>query len=150
MAMPEHPKGSTVRTDDDGSYVAYHRICNNCQVELTSRNRSTCGSLKCKTCVATSAREKLRAATGWPNQMGRPRKPNPDGTIPDKPVSKPSVVSVTRFERHAESHHTVSPERQAVHSLLTKFLLFPTLPSTKAALLAGLVDFELKERFRFL
>jgi intracellular sulfur oxidation DsrE/DsrF family protein len=33
------PRGSTVRTDEEGSYVAYHRVCNNCNVELTSRNR---------------------------------------------------------------------------------------------------------------
>ena len=149
--QPANPRGSTVRTDDDGSYIAYHKVCHNCQVELTSRNRSPCGSLKCKTCMATTAREKLRATTGWPNQMGRPRKLNPDGAISEiLPVKQPSVVSAPRSERHSEAHHTVSPERQAIHSLLTKFLLYPTIAAAKENLLAGLVDYELKERFRFL
>lgn len=44
----------------------------------------------------------------------------------------------------------VSPERQTVHRLLTGFLSHPLDPETKAQLLAGLVDYELKERFRFI
>lgn len=148
--LPEHPIGSTVRTDDDGSYVAYHRVCRNCQIELTSRNRGSGGVLKCKTCQASDLKASRREATGWPNQMGRPRKPKPDGTIDDKPVKRVSVDSVSKAEKLMESHHTVSPERQRIHALLTKFLLYPTLKSMKDDLLAGLVDYEIKERFRFL
>jgi hypothetical protein len=143
---PANPRGTTTRTDDQGEYLAFHKICNNCQVELTSRNRAQCGSLKCMTCAATSAREKLRAATGWPNQMGRPRTVNPA----TEPASKPSSPPITKADRHSEAHHTVSPERQRIHALLTRFLLYPTLKSMKDDLLAGLVDYEIKERFRFL
>ena len=60
------------------------------------------------------------------------------------------INSVSAADRLAESHHTVSPERQAIHSLLTKFLLYPALKDAKDNLLASLVDYELKERFRFL
>ena len=147
----EHPRGSTVRSDDEGSYIAFHKVCRNCQIELTNRNRPPCGSLKCKTCMACDALVKRREATGWPNQMGRPRKLNPDGTALDRlPVKRPVVDSVSKAEKLMESHHTVSPERQRVHALLTRFLLHPTITDTKEALLAGLVDYELKERFSFL
>lgn len=149
--LAEHPKGSTVRSDEQGSYIAYHKVCHNCQVELTSRNRSPCGSLKCKTCMATTAREKLRAATGWPNQMGRPRKSTLEVASLDKPpVTESPVVSVTRSERDVGLHHSVNPERQKMHSMLTKFLMHPTSRAAKEELLDGLVSFELKERFRFL
>jgi len=144
--LAENPKGSTVRTDEQGSYVAYHRVCRNCTVELTSRNRGSGGALKCKTCQASDAKVIRREATGWPNQMGRPRTVNPT----TEPASKPSSPPITKADRHSESHHTVSPERQKVHALLTKFLLYPTLKSMKDDLLAGLVDYEIKERFRFL
>ncbi len=45
-----------------------------------------------------------------------------------------------------KSHHTVSPERQRVHALLTRFLMHLTITGTKEALLDGLVGYELKER----
>ena len=80
----EHPRGSTVRSDDEGSYIAFHKVCRNCQIELTNRNRPPCGSLKCKPCMASDALVKRREVTGWPNQMGRPRKLNPDGTALDR------------------------------------------------------------------
>ena len=138
--QPANPRGSTVRTDEQGSYIAFHKVCGNCQVELTSRNRAPCGSLKCVTCLATNQRG--RWAANHPASVPRgPAKPKGD---------LPSVVSAPRSERHSEAHHTVSPERQAIHSLLTKFLLYPTIAAAKENLLAGLVDYELKERFRFL
>ena len=150
--LAEHPKGSTVRTDEQGSYVAYHKVCHNCQVELTSRSRAGCGSLKCMACIATSARDRLRVATGWPNQkMGRPRKPTLEVAPIDKPpLAESPLVSVTRSERDVGLHHSVSPERQKMHSMLTKFLMHPTSRAAKEELLDGLVSFELKERFRSL
>jgi reverse gyrase len=148
--LAENPKGSTVRTDEQGSYVAYHKICNNCQVELTSRNRALCGSLKCMTCLSVNSRDRWRETNGWPNQVGRLRKLNPDGTALDRlPVKRPVVDSVSKTEKLMESHHTVSPESQRVHALLTRFLMHPTITGTKEALLGGLVDYELKERFRY-
>jgi ribosomal protein L37AE/L43A len=146
--LPEHPIGSTVRTDEQGSYVAYHKICKNCQVELTSRNRVSGGALKCKTCQASDAKVAWREAAGWPNQMGRPR--TVSGNPASEPVTKPASAPVTKAERQSEAHHTVNPERQAVHSLLTKFLLYPTHKETKDNLLDALVTYEIKDRFRFL
>ena len=45
---------------------------------------------------------------------------------------------------------TVNPEAHQVYLLLTKFLLYPTIQTTKDELLAGLVNYEIKERIRFL
>ena len=121
MAMPEHPKGSTVRTDELGSYIAFHRLCNACAIELTSRNRPTDGSLRCRECTATKAREVWAmthdATAVWATRLKKP----PGG-----------------------------PERQAIHHLLTAFLNHPTIKDHKDKLLAALVTHELKERFRTL
>jgi len=145
---PANPRGTTTRTDDQGEYLAFHKICNNCQVELTSRNRAPCGSLRCMVCSATQSRERARDTYGY-----QPRVPKADRP----PVAVSSAVPaiersrpITKLDRHSESHHTVSPERQKVHALLTKFLLYPMLKSMKDDLLAGLVDYEIKERFRFI
>ena len=181
MALAENPRGSTVRSDDQGSYVAYHRICKNCQIELTSRNRAADGSLKCKSCSTADWNSIYGGLGSAPRYQ---RKPNADGTIPDRlpaesrPVKRPAIKPaldstamsavvpasvidqtraaalradlISRADRQAESHHTVSPERQRVHALLTKFLLYPTIKTAKDDLLAGLVDYEINERIRFL
>jgi hypothetical protein len=157
------PRGSTVRTDEEGSYVAYHRVCNNCNVELTSRNRPSDRSLKCKPC-ARANRQAIYASPGFLTAKADPDKKRRNRTrigsvvavaaMPTQMVKRPATTSminsVSAADRLAESHHTVSPERQAIHSLLTKFLLYPTLKNAKDNLLAGLVDYEIKERFRFL
>jgi hypothetical protein len=158
------PSGSTVRTDEEGSYVAYHRVCKNCNVELTSRNRPSDGSLKCKSC----ARANRQAIYASPDRLAseanpdRPRRtrtgsvvavaamPASECQVVKRPATTSKVDSVSAADRLAESHHTVSPERQRVHSLLTKFLLYPTIKAAKDDLLAGLVDYEIKERIRFL
>jgi hypothetical protein len=160
------PRGSTVRTDEEGSYVAYHRVCKNCNVELTSRNRPSDGSLKCKSC----ARANRQAIYASPDRLAteanpdRPRRnrtrtgsvvavaeiPASECQVVKRPATTSRVDSVSAADRLAESHHTVSPERQRIHSLLTKFLLYPTIQTTKDDLLAGLVDYEIKERIRFL
>jgi hypothetical protein len=76
MALAEHPRGSTIRTDEEGTYIAYHRVCNNCQVELTSRNRAATGSLKCKVCLSADGRITRRAnGTEADNYVPRPYQP---------------------------------------------------------------------------
>jgi hypothetical protein len=158
-----HPSGSTVRTDEEGSYVAYHRVCKNCNVELTSRNRPSDGSLKCKPC----ARANRQAIYASPDRLAseanpdRPRRTRTGSVVEvaaksasecqavKRPATASRVDSVSTAERLAESHHTVSPERQRIHALLTKFLLYPTIKTAKDDLLAGLVDYEIKELIRF-
>ena len=125
-AIIDNPKGSTTRTDELGTYTHYHRLCNLCGVELTSRNRPADGSLRCKECMATKAREVWAARGDVPQVPSKPRR------------------------RLAEGHHVSDPDKQKVHGLLTAFLCAPTIKAYKDALLDALVDHELKERFRTL
>jgi len=155
MALAEHPRGSTTRTDKDGTYIAYHRVCNNCQVELTSRNRAATGSLKCKVCQGSDAYEVRKAKSLVDaNYVPRPYQPQQrteQGNVMRAAAVRTLEQSTDRaLMKQLGTHHKVNPERQLVHSLLTKFLMAPTIKSLKDDLLAGLVDYEIKERFRFL
>jgi hypothetical protein len=128
MHLPEHPKGSTTHTDQQGSFVAYHKVCKKCQIELTSRNRQSGGALKCKECARVIAKDLRQEIGGEPRPRGRPRK-TASGT---------------------EVHHGINPERQEVHSLLTQFLTYPLIETMKDDLLAGLVTFEIRALCRSL
>ena len=125
MALNKVPRGATVRTDADGEYVAYHRVCNwlNCGVELTSRNRAPTGALRCIPCGLEAMREGAKAS-----------------------YSKPS----TNASRRMEDHHVENPEGQKVHKLLTGFLCNPTVTSLKDALLSELVTYEIRKRMSHL
>lgn len=120
MALADVPKGATVRTDADGEYVAYHRRCGPCGCELTSRNRTPGGALRCKPCAQGISREVWAERVMDESGPKAPRMKRPKG----------------------------GPERQAIYNLLTGFLVRPTVKEYKDALLASLVDYELKERFR--
>jgi hypothetical protein len=114
--------GTTTHTDEQGSYIKYHKACHNCHVELTSRNRDPNRSLRCMPC-----QKEYRWTQSNPSQPLEARK------------SRPRKLTAL--------HHAVSPERQRVHNLLTTFLCNPLYSYTKSNLLAALVDHELKARF---
>ena len=124
MALKQVPRGATVRTDEEGEYVAYHVRCNwnDCGIELTSRNRTTTGARRCKPCGLEAARD----------AAARVR----DGLAP---------IATERMQKPPGG-----PERQAIHKLLTSFLCQPKIKEHKDKLLAALVDHELKEWFRTL
>lgn len=146
---PANPRGTTTRTDEEGEYLAFHKICNNCQVELTSRNRAPCGSLKCMTCIGVNSRDRWRETNGWTEKPPKPPKPVP--TSVDTSVPALERQAAIHLPSEGQSvHHAVSPERQAIHSLLTKFLMHSTHKEFKDNLLDALVTYEIKERFRFL
>jgi hypothetical protein len=124
MALKQVPRGATVRTDDEGEYVAYHVRCNwnDCGIELTSRNRTTTGARRCKPCGLEAMRDAAARARDGLQPADNERLKKPPG----------------------------GPERQAIHHLLTAFLAHPTVKELKDRILAALVDHELKERFRTL
>jgi hypothetical protein len=128
--LAEHPKGSTVCIDQQGSYVAFHKLCNTCSIELTSRNRAPGGNLRCRGCTAT------RAKRGWTGTEG--------GGDASQRLDKPMPV------KPVPPNHSGNPSWQKIRSLLTEFLLYPKAKGTKDELLAALVDYEIKDRFRFL
>jgi len=129
MAMPKHPKGSTVRTDELGTYIHFHRRCKVCEAELTSRNRPTDGSLKCKECIQVTARQVYEA------DHPRPVKETPTPEI----TSDLSAVKATRLKKPPGG-----AERQAIHHLLTAFLARPTIKDHKDALMNALLIHELQ------
>ena len=120
LGKPKYPQ--EIANDAHGSYVVYiGKACKVCQVQLTSRNRYGF-QMFCNT--HGLQHDRLRMAV------------KRDSHAPSK--------------KQPEAHHVPSPAKQRLHGLLTAFLDRPTVPITKADLLAGLVDYELVQRFRSL
>ena len=142
MAMPKNPIGSTVITDEQGTCTAFHKACKSCQVELTSRNRPGDGRLQCKACAASKARDVWNDAQVA--KASAPPQPSPQSSIAlEQPAAAPAI------KNRVEALHTMNPAHLKVHALLTKFLLNPTIKTAKDDLLAGLLDYEIKELIRF-
>ena len=119
------PKATTeISADQYGQFVTFiNRYCKVCSVQLTSRNRHDHQNF-CKThgLEHDRARMETKRSSNSPDQRRAPMQ----------------VVL----------QHTTNPDRQKVHSLLTKFLTNPRSKITKDDLLSGLVDYELIIRFR--
>jgi hypothetical protein len=115
MTPNETKLGSTQRTDDQGTYTAFHRTCafRDCNVELTSRNRAG-ASLMCKPCAAAKARGSY--------------------------ISKPRGSA----EKAALAARRADPIRTKAHSLLNDLLDRPASVETKQALLSLLMTAEIK------
>ena len=126
MTAPRLPRGSTERTDEQGTYIAYHTRCTYlaCGEELTSRNRSGT-SLRCKPCASAKAR--LVYANN-PNSQGQPSR----------------AVTAERKAKQKD------PQRIEAHLRLDAFLNNRENANNKAHLLSYLVDLELISRFRTL
>jgi hypothetical protein len=128
------PRGATLREDAGGQYVAYHRACtwNGCGVELTSRNRSKTGALRCIPCGHEAMREVSRGGAGG-------RKVEPLNPVAPRPPAIPAI-------RADPPYHLEHQEKQKVYALMTAFLCAPTVAVNKELLLAELVTYEIRER----
>ncbi|NMM06340.1 hypothetical protein [Polaromonas sp.] len=124
MTPNEIKLGSTERSDDLGTYTAYHRTCTfrDCGAELTSRNRSG-SNLLCKPCAAAKARGIY---------TGQPRKPR------------------TALEKAVLANRRAEPDRTKAHSLLNDCLDRITSTHTKQALQSFLLTLELRALMRHL
>jgi hypothetical protein len=120
--------------DQFGQYTIFiSRNCKVCTVQLTSRNRHDHQNF-CKTHGLEQDRARME-------QNRRGNKPvDPRGNRP--PDQRTGTTRVM------ETHHAASPDKQKVHSLLTKFLINPRSKISKDELLSSLVDYELINRFR--
>lgn len=135
MAHPRGSKQATEQTASDvyGDYIVYtNRHCKVCSTQLTSRNRHDHQNF-CKTHGLEHDRARMEA-----KRAGKPVDPR-GNRPPDQRTGTTRVM---------ETHHAANPERQKVHSLLTKFLINPKSKITKDELLSSLVDYELINRFR--
>jgi hypothetical protein len=65
MTAVKVPRGSTVRTDEVGEYIAFHRYCKYCGTELTSRNRPQ-DTLQCRDCFNGRVRDATAAKRSEP------------------------------------------------------------------------------------
>ena len=121
MTPNELKLGSTERTDEQGTYTAFHRTCNfrDCNVELTSRNRSG-AYLMCRTCAAA----KERAAYN--------KKPR------------------TAVEKAVLANRRADPDRSKAHSLLNDLLDMPASASIKQAFESFLMTVQIKSLMRHL
>jgi hypothetical protein len=126
------PRGATLRGDAEGQYVAYHRVCNwhGCGAELTSRNRSKTGALRCVTCGHEAMREVSRSG----GQKVVPLTP-----VVPRPPAMPPI-------RADPPYHLEHQEKQKVYALVTTFLCNPTVAINKELLLAALITYEIRER----
>ena len=124
MTPNEIKLGSTERTDDQGTYTHYHRTCTfrDCNVELTSRNRSG-SNLLCKPCAAAKARGIY---------TGQPRKPR------------------TALEKAVLANQRAEPDRTKAHSMLNDVLDRPTSEDHKHALNSFLMMLAIRAHLRHL
>lgn len=137
MAPPRGFKQAIEKTASDvyGDYTIYvNRSCKTCSIQLTSRNRYGKFQNLCKTHGLEHDRARMAAKRG--------------GSKPVDPRGNRPPDQRTGTTRVMETHHAANPERQKVHSLLTKFLINPKSKITKDELLSSLVDYELINRFR--
>ena len=125
MSAQSIPPGATLRSDSDGEYVHFHKLCKHCSVDLTSRNRVQSGAIVCRECFNRVARERAAIARTDPNY--KPRRSDKSTGV-----------------------HIENPDRQKVHQLLTRFLCNPTSKAYKDVLLSELVTYEIRERMRCL
>ena len=140
VSVPRVPKGTTLRTDEEGEYVAYHRFCNwrGCGVELTSRNRSNTGALRCTPCGLEAMRELSRASY---KSKGSPQVESPQ----EQPSAPPPQPPVTPSIRADPPYHLDHQEKQKAHYLLQEFLYNPTNAAAKEALLSELLTYEIRD-----
>ena len=98
---------NTTRTDAEGEYIAYHRLCQykGCGTELTSRNRHQ-QYLLCKPCARAKDRERFYSRDRTPGEIAQ-----------------------------AEAKRT-DPMRQKAHHLMESFLNNPNNEDIKAGLLS--------------
>jgi hypothetical protein len=115
MALTKNPSGSTEKTDNLGTFIAYNRRCSGCEIDLTSRNRSTTGSLICKPCG--TARARIKYAT-TPRRLRTPQ--------------EEAIAAIKRDD----------PDRKYAHTLLEGFLNNPCNPEVRNRLLSKLNALE--------
>ena len=125
MTPNELKLGSTERTDDQGTYTAYHRTCNfrDCGTELTSRNRFG-KYLMCIECSRTKERAYYHSKPGKPTRS--------------------ALEKVVLANRRAE------PDRTKAHSLLNDYLDCPTSVNLKQVFQSFLMTLEIKALMRHL
>ncbi len=137
MAPPIGFKQATEKTVTDafGEYTIYvNRSCKVCSVQLNTRNRYGNFQNYCN----THGLERVRLRQSAKRRGDKPVDPR-GNRPPDQRTGTTRVM---------ETHHAASPDKQKVHSLLTKFLINPRSKITKDELLSSLVDYELINRFR--
>lgn len=114
MMFSQRTSDNTERTDELGTYIAYHRLCNyqGCGIELTSRNRHQ-QYLMCKPCAKAKdrARSYLKART-------------------------PAQVALAEARR-------VDPMRKKAHHLLESYLNNPSNDDIKYGLCSYLRTIEI-------
>ena len=109
--------GSTVRTDDQGTYTVYHRSCKSrdCRADLTSRNCAG-ASLLCLECSLA------------------------------KDQAKQSPTALTPREKATVKANRMNPQRIKAHGLLDAVLNHPTNEYLKRDLQSFLMTLEIKAR----
>lgn len=119
----EIKRGSTERTDDQGTYTAYHRTCKliDCGVELTSRNRAR-HQLLCLDCSRAKDRSTYNGTAS-----GKPR---------------------TALEKAVLANRRAEPDRTKAHSLLNDLLDRPASVDLKQALESFLMTIQIKSLMR--
>ena len=125
MTPNEIKLGSTERTDEQGTYTAFHRTCKfrDCGIELTSRNRDGT-HLMCRTCANAAANTRYHNGT-----PGKPR---------------------TALDKAVLANRRAEPDRTKAHSLLNDLLDRPASVDLKQALESFLLTVQIKSLMRHL